>query len=161
MQSKDTIEKDKKEYVQMALDHLWMHARSWEDMTKPDGIKIITEADGTRLWERTHGSDSIGEGANSVVQTADGGFVIAGERAVPLPIPGNTYLLRVDEQGNDLWSRTFESHDNIWSSASSVLQNPDGGFIVAGKVGSFPPDEMDRGIFLMKIDSEGNYDPLR
>ena len=51
MKSKDTVENDKKEYVQMALDHLWMHARSWEDMTKPDGIKIITEGDGTRLTD--------------------------------------------------------------------------------------------------------------
>ena len=28
-----------------------MHARSWEDMSKPDGIKIFTEADGTHITD--------------------------------------------------------------------------------------------------------------
>jgi hypothetical protein len=116
------------------------------------------KADGTRLWEKTYGSDSNVEVANSVVLTEDGGFVIAGERRDPLL--GVTYLLRIDKRGNDMWSRTFESHDN-WSIASSVLQTPDGGFIVAGGVSRHLPDRMENDIFLMKMDSEGNYDPLR
>jgi hypothetical protein len=116
------------------------------------------KADGTRLWEKTYGSDSNVEVANSVVQTEDGGFVIAGERRDPLL--SVTYLLRIDKRGNDIWSRTFESHDN-WSTASSVLQTPDGGFIVAGGVSQHLPDRMENDIFLMNMDSEGNYDPLR
>ena len=121
---------------------------------------VRLKADGTRLWSNTYGNKSLIESAGEVVQTADGGFIIAGRRAPPVPGYQNTYIVRVDEQGNDLWSRTFENHD-IWSRASSVLQTPEGGFIVAGEGYWLLPDRMERDIFLMKIDSEGNYDPLR
>ena len=51
MKSNEITDKEKKEFEQKARDHLWMHSRSWEDMSKPDGIKIFTEADGTRITD--------------------------------------------------------------------------------------------------------------
>jgi len=119
------------------------------------------EADGVRLWENTYGSSSLMESPHAAILTEDGGLVIAGERGHFGPLPGSTYLIRTDEQGNETWSRTFERHDN-YSSASSILQTADGGFVVIGRVGPFPPNgTVEEGVFLMKMDSEGNYDPLR
>ena len=51
MSKKSITKKEKKQLEKKARDHLWMHAKSWEDMTKPDGIKIFTEADGTRITD--------------------------------------------------------------------------------------------------------------
>ena len=51
MKSNEITDEEKKEFEQKARDHLWMHSRSWEDMSKPDGIKIFTEADGTRITD--------------------------------------------------------------------------------------------------------------
>ena len=42
---------EKRELEQKARDHLWMHSRSWEDMSRPDGIKIFTEADGIHVTD--------------------------------------------------------------------------------------------------------------
>ena len=120
------------------------------------------EADGGRLWEAAYGGRSISESPRSVVQTEDGGFVIAGGSGPSHPGPWHTYLIRIDEHGDEMWSRTFEGDDKRTSGASSILQTPDRGFIVAGEVSWRLPDgTMDRGIFLMKMDSEGNYQPLR
>lgn len=50
-ESKVDTNKKEMDYVQEALDHLWMHARSWDEMSKPGGVKIFTEADGTRVTD--------------------------------------------------------------------------------------------------------------
>jgi len=47
----NTANNEQMDYVQEARDHLWMHARSWEDMSKPGGVKIFTEASGTRITD--------------------------------------------------------------------------------------------------------------
>ena len=44
-EKKPIPKKEKKKLEKKAINHLWMHAKSWEDMTKSDGIKIFTEAD--------------------------------------------------------------------------------------------------------------------
>jgi len=51
MTKKSITKKEKKKLEQNARDHLWMHAKSWEDISKPDGVKIFTEADGTRITD--------------------------------------------------------------------------------------------------------------
>jgi hypothetical protein len=119
------------------------------------------EADGSRLWENVYGSRNLIESPSSAICTEGGGIVIVGESGLSDPLPGNGYLMRIDEEGNETWSRTFEGHDN-WSTASYICQAPDGGFIVAGQVSRHLPDGMAaRDVFLMKMDSEGNYEPLR
>jgi len=61
---------------------------------------------------------------NSVQQTTDGGYVIAGGTGMDI------WLIRTDENGLKLWDKTFGSsgvdHGN------SVQQTTDGGFIIAG-----------------------------
>ncbi len=51
MNPKSISKKEKEILEQKARNHLWMHAKSWKDMTKPDGIKIFTEADGTNITD--------------------------------------------------------------------------------------------------------------
>jgi len=49
MASRVTTDKEKQDYIQLAREHLWMHARPWEEMIKPDGVRIFTRAEGTRI----------------------------------------------------------------------------------------------------------------
>lgn len=51
MSQKLVTKKEQKALKKKAKDHLWMHAKSWEDMSKPDGIQIFTEADGTQITD--------------------------------------------------------------------------------------------------------------
>lgn len=51
MKSEGVTKKEKMDYIQEARDHLWMHARSWDEMSKPDGVKIFTGGKGTRITD--------------------------------------------------------------------------------------------------------------
>jgi hypothetical protein len=60
---------------------------------------VRTDADGAILWTQTldgGGSD----GARSVRQTADGGFIVAGTMAASPYVPGDIWLLKFDSEGS-------------------------------------------------------------
>ncbi|MCL0058477.1 hypothetical protein M1O47_02155 [Dehalococcoidia bacterium] len=112
---------------------------------------VKTDPQGNKEWSQTFGG-SESEGAYSVQQTADGGFIIAGETYSFGKGRSDFWLVKTDPQGNKEWSQTFggKLHDG----ASSVQQTRDGGFIIAGSTDSFGAGKDD--VWLVKTDPEGN-----
>jgi hypothetical protein len=112
-----------------------------------------TDSDGNVLWSRTFGGEN-NVLASGAVQTPDGGFVIL---ATIMYFPDNDddiYLLKVDENGDEVWSRTWERG---MSSGYGLVQTSDGNYLVTGPYSS--PDDMDRSIrdfLFVKFDAEGN-----
>lgn len=88
-----------------------------------------TDREGNIIWNRTFG----GAGnclAHSVI-TVDDGFVIAGKIDVyymRFIANGNVYLLKTDNDGNELWNETFGEQRNVWG--HSVAEAEDGYAIV-------------------------------
>jgi hypothetical protein len=122
--------------------------RPWSDMSGtiylPDIYLLKTDSGGYRVWSKTY----LGEGFESnygysVQQTADGGYIIAGEKdSSSTATPTNAYLIKTDSSGNVLWEKT-------WSGAGrSVHQTADGGYIITG--------ERYSSACLIKTDSQGN-----
>ncbi len=122
------------------------HADSWLVKTDPQGNKE---------WSRTFGGTGS-EGATSVQQTADGGFIIVGSTmslgAGTSYYHADIWLAKTDPQGNKEWSRTFGG--DFWDDAHSVQQTACGGFIIAGWTKSFGAGVAD--IWLIKTDSKEN-----
>ena len=57
-------------------------------------------------WEQTYGGiDS--DGGHSVQQTSDGGYIITGSTSSFGNGQFDLYLLKIDENGNELWFQTF------------------------------------------------------
>ncbi len=102
-------------------------------------------------WKRTFGGPGVNIG-NSIQQTADGGFIIAGQTNSSGAGQFDVYLLRTDAGGNELWSQTFGGPAD--ENGTSVRQTADGGFIVAGNTNSFGSGKYD--VYLVKTDSQGN-----
>jgi len=130
-----------------------------------DAYLLKVDQDGNELWSKTYGGP-LDEFVEGIEQTEDGGFILGGNIVDPddfVADPGaagyggfegrsNLYLLKVDDEGNEVWSRTYESKDNVLASGGAL--SPDGGFLALATITHFP--EPDDDILLMKLDSEGN-----
>jgi len=73
-------------------------------MTMPDGFSrdvylVKTDASGTQTWTRTYGGTADDEGY-SVLQTADGGYIICGTTASSGAGKDDIWLIRTDANGN-------------------------------------------------------------
>jgi len=83
----------------------------------------------------------------------DGGFIVTGAITDTMPSAAgyaDLLMLRVDRNGDTLWSRTFGG--DRYDIGTSVLQAGDGGFIAAGVTFSFGASG---GVYLVKVTSSG------
>lgn len=113
---------------------------------KKDALVIKTTNDGNIEWSKTYGG-SGNDAAESVQQTTDGGYIIAGYYTKGADL--SAWLIKIDKYGTELWQKTFGEG---W--ATSVQQTKDGGYIVGGG-GTKSSDKRFDG-WLIKTDSHGN-----
>jgi hypothetical protein len=118
----------------------------WDQYILKDGLMqtflFKTDEDGNELWYKTfRRNDRKGSSwGMSVIEVSDGYVILAildyyGSTETPA-----TWLIKTDENGNELWNRTYL--DDI---GYSLIQSNDGGFVITGN-----------GAWLLKTDSEGN-----
>ncbi len=112
-------------------------------------IKI--EASGAVDWAKTYGG-ARSDYVHDMAPTADGGYVVIAH-TVSFGMGGlDFYLLKVAQNGDSLWSRTYGGVG--WDWGGSVQQTMDGGFILAGDTKSFGDERGD--VFLVKTDASGD-----
>jgi len=69
--------------------------------------------------------------ANSLIQTDDGGYVVAGFSGDPLKDEKDHFwLTKTDEQGQNVWNKTY--HTIVTGTATAVMQTEDGGYAMVG-----------------------------
>ena len=83
---------------------------------------------GDTLWTRAYGGASD-EGGNSIKQTGDGGFIIAGYTNSFGSGFIDVYILKVDSDGIFQWSKTFGGTS---TESAYDIQLANNGFIIAG-----------------------------
>jgi len=96
------------------------------------------------LWSNTYG---VGE-SNSVIETSDGGFVMAG-------FGGGAKVVKTDNLGNQLWSLTYGG-----AQSQEIIETSDGGLIFVGRCGtggeSCGTGFGGNDLYLVRTDSDGN-----
>ena len=112
---------------------------------------VKTDSDGNKEWDKTFGG-TFCEWALSVQQTADGGYILAGDTESYGAGEYDFWLVKTDSVGNEEWNRSFGGTDYDW--ARSVQQTADGGYILAGSTYSYGAGDCD--FWLVKTDSVGN-----
>jgi len=113
-----------------------------------DAYVLKIDGDGNRIWEKAYGGSDDDE-AIGVVQSGDGGFIVAG---LTVPEFDDVYLLKIDADGNKVWEKAYGGGDA--DRAYHIVPSEDDGFIVVGVTCSFGAGYMD--VYLLKIDGDGN-----
>jgi len=105
---------------------------------------VKTDSNGNMLWTKARTTNGT-EVANSVEQTSDGGYIMAGSYdGDPAPIPWSSVLLvKTNGTGYEEWSLSWGG--NATDVAYSAVETKDGGFIAAGST-----------IDYYNIDKDGN-----
>lgn len=115
-----------------------------------DCVAIRTDESGRVEWQRTFGGPER-DSCYAVGLVPSGGFVLAGETRSFGAGDFDVWLLRLNEAGDTLWTRTFGGPDRDW--AEGVVSFPDGSSLVAGGTRSFEDDGTDA--WLIRVDSLG------
>ena len=116
-----------------------------------DCYLLKTDSTGDLLWSKAYGGVGI-DRARSVLQTTDGGYLIAGfSYSFSVNGLGDAYLIKTNSNGDMMWTNFFggESEDQV----RSVNPTSDGGYILTGGSLSFGTGTYD--LYLVKSDSNG------
>jgi hypothetical protein len=111
---------------------------------------VKTDSLGDTLWTKTYGGTD-NENGQSVRQTTDEGYIIAGYTSSFGQGNQDVYLIKTDASGDTLWTRTFGGTETDYG--RSVRQTSDSGYIIAGRSLSFGGGER---VYLMKTDANGD-----
>ncbi len=107
---------------------------------------VKTDEYGNMEWSQAYGGPNS-ERAYSLIETADGGYTLAGGKRLfdnRNRLTNDIWLVKTDNKGNMEWNQTFATPR--FEEAYSVVQTSDGGYALAG------------GALLVKIDAYGNIE---
>lgn len=121
------------------------------------------DGSGNLLWQKCYGGSGEDE-AYSISETADGGFVVAGEsESTDGDVTGNHgegdyWIVRLDNMGNLLWEKSFGGSSVDY--AKMIKATSDNGYVVAGWSSSIDGD-LDENMgytdyWIVKLDADGN-----
>ena len=121
------------------------------NINKTMQISYLTQDIPQEIWNKTFGGAALDWGW-CVQETSDNGLIIAGE-TVSFGSGGfDAWLLKTDNDGNELWNCTYGG--TLKDGARSVQQTSDGGYIIGGYADSYGYPSHD--VWLIKTDAEGN-----
>lgn len=132
-----------------------------------DAWVVKLDAQGRKQWDRTLGGTGF-DGATSVAQTADGGYIVGAYSNSPVSDDKTQadqgrvdyWLLKLDAQGHKQWDRTFGGDAD--DTPISVQQTADGGYVLAGNSSSSASgdkSQASRGrsdYWVVKLDNQGH-----
>jgi len=116
-----------------------------------DVYVVKLDASGNLQWTKTIGGPASEEG-NSLIQTSDGGYAIAGSTKSFGAGGKDVYVVKLDANGNLQWTKTIGGPKG--DEGYSLIQTSDGGYAITGESSSFGAGEAD--LYVIKLDAKGN-----
>ena len=108
------------------------------------------DVSGNLLWRHYTGMGGIDYGS-SLIQTSDGGIVVAGFTSSQGAGQADIYIQKLNSSGIPLWDKTIGSTGIEYG--YSIIQTNEGGFAIAGYTNSFGAGGSD--YFIVKLDTGG------
>src|SRR3989344_4361819 len=110
---------------------------------------VKTDENGEEEWSQTYGGTRT-DHADSLIQTEDGGYAVCGTTSSFGNGAFDFYLVKTDENGEEEWTHSGYG-GNGYSHCQSLIQTPDEGYSMAGKVDGNRYD-----FHLIQTDENGN-----
>ena len=107
--------------------------------------------DGDTIWTRHYGGENW-DLAHQVIAMSDGGYALFGQTYSYGAGGGDFYLLRLDSEGDTLWTKTYGG-TGLESGESFSLTN-EGGFYLTGYTESFGAGKKD--VYVVKTNAMGD-----
>ena len=98
-----------------------------------DILVLKLDSIGDIIWQKTYG-DSQNQGAYSIQQTSDGGYIVAGTTET-VGSRDNILVFKLGSNGEITWQKTYGRQGT--DTCHSIQQTSDGGYILLGKTYSF------------------------
>jgi hypothetical protein len=121
---------------------------------RSDVYLVKSDPSGNMQWNKTYGGEAIttNDGASSVIQTSEGGYIMAGSTWSSGTGSTDVYLIKTDANGTLQWNKTYGgTRDEL---GCSLVQASDGGYAIAGWTYSFGTGVPN--VYLVKTDAVGN-----
>jgi len=114
---------------------------------------VKTDKDGKEEWQNYCGEpgDERLHGAESILQTSDGGYIFCGESYYNETATPEIWVVKTDVKGNAVWNKRYGP-----GVCNSIYSSRDGGYILTGSTYS-PIDPFSfNPVCLLKTDKDGN-----
>jgi len=121
------------------------------------------DINGNLEWKRSFGGSDL-DSASDVIQTNDGGYIIAASsKSTDFDVGGNkgatdSWVLKLDRNGNLEWENNYGGSGD--DTGTSIIQLADGTYILAGTAddndGDVRGTNGNRDIWILKLDALGN-----
>ena len=116
-----------------------------------DAFVARLDRDGNVKWQKTYGGSDDDE-AYAVALASNGDVIVAGYTDSFGAGGKDTWVLRLDSEGNVKWQKTYGG--KYWDEAHAVALAPNGDVIVAGWTRSFGAGKRD--VWVLRLDANGN-----
>lgn len=116
-----------------------------------DMFVVKTDNDGNLIWQETYGGSDY-ERVNSITETPDGGFLLAGATQSFGAGGNDVYLVKISSSGSVVWSKTYGGSEA--DAAYDLMLMPDDGFMIAGETASFGAGNFD--VYILRTNSSGD-----
>jgi hypothetical protein len=113
------------------------------------GWAALLDDEGQIVWEFEAGG-SYDDQFNSVIKSRDGNLVLAGQRMSDDGFSCGYWLVKIDMEGELIWSKTY--FEEGWKAANAVLQLDDGSFALIGNGDA--PEGVVGSIILLKTEPD-------
>lgn len=102
------------------------------------------------MWTKTYGGSNDDVGC--AIRAVDDGYIVAGYTNSFGPTFGNVWLLKINQQGDTIWTKIYDSGKD-YDDAKSIQPTSDGGYLLVGNAGL---GTVDGDIWVIKTDANGD-----
>ena len=112
---------------------------------------IRTNSLGDSLWTKTFGGENIDQGSD-IISFENEGFILLGSTTSYGNGGADIWIIKTDSNGNEEWNHSYGGGSDDYG--QSILQIPDGGYIIRSVIESF--GDGNTAVGLLRISSTGD-----